>query len=117
MNPKFQKLEAFYEEELFAIVESVFTAFLNELIENKEYSRFRDFLFRSKENPILLGNYDTSNHRPSKTMVAADKIRKEKLYVEEHYGRAIRLKEVSDIVGYSECTFSHFFKQKTGQSL
>ena len=116
MNPKLQNLEAFYVEDLFAIYESAFPELLSEFFENKEYSRFRDFLFRSKENPTLPENPDKSNRLSSKAMVNAGKIRKAKQYVEVHYDETIRLKDVADIVGFEESTFSHFFKQNTGQT-
>ena len=116
MENKFQNLDAFYEEELFAIVESIFSEFLIELLEKKEYSRFRDFLLKSSEKRTLPGNAIMNNRRPSKTMIAAEKVSKVKQYVEEYYGRSISLGDVSGIVGLSEAAFSHFFKKNTGQS-
>ena len=116
MNPKFPNQESLSEEDLFIIYKNVFPELLNQFLENKEYFRFRDFLLRSKENPILPENPDKSNRLSSKAMINAGKIRKVKLYVEKYYDRTICLKDVAGIVGYEESTFSHFFKQHTGQT-
>ena len=116
MKSKFQNLDAFDKEELFTIVENLFSEFLIEFFEKKEHSRLRDILLRSVDNPPLPENPVINNRRPSKTKVNADKISKVKQYAEEFYGRTIRLKEVSDIVGLSESAFAHFFKRNIGQS-
>ena len=116
MQNKFQSLEAFYEEELFAIVESVFSEFLIELLERKEYSRLRNLLFKLSEDSILPANAGTGSRPPSKTAVTADKISKVKQYVEKYYGRAISLSDVAGIAGLSKTAFSRFFKKSTGQS-
>ena len=116
MKFKFQNLELFYEEELFSIVEDLFTEFLNELFENEKHSRFRDILFRSGEDPTLPGNLNMSNLPQAKFVVTSSKISKAKQYVRENYGRTIRLKDVASTIGYAASTFSHFFSKNTGQS-
>ena len=115
MKLKFQKLESFYEEEIYSIVESVFTEFLHHLFEKEEYARIRRILFRIGVSPRLPDHPGLNNRPPSKTTIDAAKIRKVKLYVAEHYGRTIRLKEVADYIGYNASAFSYFFKQNTGQ--
>ena len=116
MNPKFPNQESLSEEDLFIIYKNVFPELLNQFLENKEYFSFRDFLLRTKEAPILPENPHTSKRPPSKAMVAAEKVSKAKLYVEAHYRRTIRLKEVANIAGCSKSTFSLLFKQHTGQT-
>ena len=113
MKTKFQSLEAFHEEELFAIVESIFSEFLIKLLEKKKYSYLRNLLFGSGKDSTFSENSIKGNRPPSKTMVAANKISKVKLYVEENYGRVGYGDNLYHRVQYP-CHFNEVFKKKRG---
>ena len=116
MEFKIKDRESFYEEALHAMVESACTEFLTKLVEKNEYESFKDFLLKSKEKANFPGNGNMRNRPLSQAMVNAAKISKAKLYVKEHYGRTIRIKEVADLVGFTANSFTNFFTKNTGQS-
>ena len=82
-----------------------------------QFLRFLKILYELSQADDTRTLASTSFAKAQKSEDESRRVRKAKLYVNEHYTQDIRLDDVASLVGMAPSAFSRFFKQHTGRTL